>query len=127
MTTFTSSHTQDKSGNNRNFIDYCIITLTQYNRIERRANFHQKEKEDLDEISTELELADEDEPISYKVGDSYMLLKLPRAQKMLEKEVSAIDEEVEQIEVELGKVKEEMDGLKGFLYARFGRGINLEG
>ncbi|KAH0343826.1 hypothetical protein KCU84_g9130, partial [Aureobasidium melanogenum] len=29
----------------------------------------EKEKEDLEEVSSELELADEDEKVSYKIGD----------------------------------------------------------
>ncbi|KAL7803269.1 hypothetical protein V8C43DRAFT_270746, partial [Trichoderma afarasin] len=35
-----------------------------------------KEKEELDDISTELELADEDEKIQYKIGDAFFHLPL---------------------------------------------------
>lgn len=87
----------------------------------------QKEKEDLEEITTELELADEDEPIQYKVGDTFYAVKLPIAQKLLETSTRETEEEVTRLEDELSSMKEGMDSLKAHLYARFGRGINLEG
>ena len=87
----------------------------------------QKEKEDLEEISTELELADEDEPVQYKIGDTFYALPLSRAQKLLETSSQEADDDVSRFEDELSTLKEGMDGLKAHLYARFGRGINLEG
>ena len=87
----------------------------------------QKEKEDLEEITTELELADEDEPIQYKVGDTFYAVPLATAQKLLETNTAEIDEDVTKLEDQLSTMKEEMDSLKAHLYARFGRGINLEG
>lgn len=87
----------------------------------------QKEKEDLEEISTELELADEDDPVQYKVGDSFYALPLATAQKLLEASSKEAEDEVSKFEDELSSLNEGMDGLKAHLYARFGRGINLEG
>lgn len=87
----------------------------------------QKEKEDLEEISTELELADEDEPVQYKIGDTFYALPLSTAQKLLETSTKEVDNEVSTFEEELSSLNEGMDGLKAHLYARFGRGINLEG
>lgn len=87
----------------------------------------QKEKEDLEEISTELELADEDEPIQYKIGDTFYALPLPTAQRLLETTTKEAEDEVTKFEDELSSLNEGMDGLKAHLYARFGRGINLEG
>jgi len=87
----------------------------------------QKEKEDVEEVSTELELADEDEPVQYKVGDTFYAVPLATAQQLLETSITEIDTEVSKLEDELSSMKEEMDGLKAHLYARFGRGINLEG
>lgn len=87
----------------------------------------QKEKEDLEEVTTELELADEDEPVKYKIGDTFYSVPLATAQKLLETSTTEVDEEVTKLEDELSSMKEEMDSLKAHLYARFGRGINLEG
>lgn len=78
-------------------------------------------------MTTELELADEDETVQYKIGDTFYALSLARAQKLLEKSTSEVDEEVTKLEDQLSSMKEGMDGLKAHLYARFGRGINLEG
>ena len=90
-------------------------------------SFVQKEKEDVEEVSAELELADEDEPIQYKVGDTFYAVPLATAQQLLESSSTEIDADVSKLEDELSSMKEEMDGLKAHLYARFGRGINLEG
>ncbi|KAI4129250.1 MAG: hypothetical protein LQ347_003859 [Umbilicaria vellea] len=85
-----------------------------------------KDKEDLDEISNELELADEDEKIPYKIGDSFISLPLPEVQEMLSLSTEKIEEEVSGIEEKLSGIREEMQQLKVALYARFGRSINLE-
>ncbi|KAA6412039.1 MAG: prefoldin subunit 4 [Lasallia pustulata] len=85
-----------------------------------------KDKEDLDEISNELELADEEEKIPYKIGDSFISLPLPEVQEMLSSSTEKIEEEVSGIEEKLSGIREEMQQLKVALYARFGRSINLE-
>ncbi|KAL6804585.1 Prefoldin subunit domain-containing protein [Trichoderma sp. SZMC 28013] len=86
----------------------------------------QKEKEELDDISTELELADEDEKIQYKIGDAFFHLPLEQAQEMLSTATTRIDEETEKLEEKLGTIEDEMSQLKVELYARFGKQINLE-
>ncbi|KAL7959792.1 Prefoldin subunit domain-containing protein [Trichoderma compactum] len=85
-----------------------------------------KEKEELDDISTELELADEDEKIQYKIGDAFFHLPLEQAQEMLSTATTRIDEETEKLEEKLGTIEDEMSQLKVELYARFGKQINLE-
>lgn len=87
----------------------------------------QKEKEDLEEVTSELELADEDEPVRYRIGDTFYALGLARAQSLLETETAEVDAEVGRLEERLAGMREEMGALKAHLYARFGRGINLEG
>ncbi|PMD29003.1 prefoldin subunit 4, partial [Hyaloscypha variabilis F] len=86
----------------------------------------QKEKEDLDDISSELELADEDDKIPYKIGDSFISLPLPEVQELLSTNTTKIEEEVSVLEGKLATVREDMSELKVELYARFGRSINLE-
>ncbi|KAL7798243.1 Prefoldin subunit domain-containing protein [Trichoderma ceciliae] len=85
-----------------------------------------KEKEELDDISTELELADEDEKIQYKIGDAFFHLPLEQAQEMLESSTSRIDVETSELEDKLDSIHGEMTQLKVELYARFGKQINLE-
>ncbi|KAI4139661.1 MAG: hypothetical protein LQ341_004134 [Variospora aurantia] len=85
-----------------------------------------KEMEDLEEISSELELADEDEKIPYKLGDAFIMLPLPDVQELLAKGTDKIEQSVSATEQKLSSIREEMDSLKVDLYARFGKSINLE-
>ncbi|KAK4175883.1 hypothetical protein QBC36DRAFT_353540, partial [Triangularia setosa] len=97
----------------------------------------QKEKEELDDITTELELADEDDldhfPPShaltfsrYKIGDAFFHLPLPQAQGLLGLSTAKIEEEIGELEDKMATIREEMTQLKVELYARFGKTINLE-
>ena len=62
----------------------------------------------------------------YKIGDTFVSLPLPEVQEMLTKSTEKIEESVSETEERLGAVREEMQGLKVALYARFGKSINLE-
>ncbi|KXJ97387.1 Gim complex component GIM3-like protein [Microdochium bolleyi] len=84
------------------------------------------EKEELDDVTMELELADEDDTVPYKIGDAFFHVKVEQAQEMLSTASEKLEEEVEELEEKLGTTKEEMQELKVQLYARFGRSINLE-
>ncbi|KAI5456410.1 Prefoldin subunit-domain-containing protein [Mariannaea sp. PMI_226] len=86
----------------------------------------QKEKEELDDLSTELELADEDEKVQYKIGDAFFHIPLEQAQEMLEEATENLEEESNVLEEKLSSIREEMTQLKVELYARFGKQINLE-
>ncbi|KAJ5883493.1 uncharacterized protein N7473_010379 [Penicillium subrubescens] len=94
--------------------------------LEEQLKAKQKDKEDLEEVSMELELADEDELVPYKIGDSFFQLPLADAQAMLETSTAQIDADVSKLEDSLGELREELQKLKVSLYARFGRSINLE-
>ncbi|OAX78038.1 hypothetical protein ACJ72_07656 [Emergomyces africanus] len=94
--------------------------------LEEQLKAKHKDKEDLEEISMELELADEDEKIPYKIGDSFISLPLLEAQSLLTASTEKIDEEVGKLEEDLSDLRDELQQLKVALYARFGRSINLE-
>ncbi|KAH8162331.1 hypothetical protein CIB48_g5923 [Xylaria polymorpha] len=94
--------------------------------LEEELKSKNKEKEELDDVTLELELADEDENVPYKIGDAFFHIPLPQAQEMLAESSSRIEEEVSELEDKIGTAKEEMQQLKVELYARFGRSINLE-
>ncbi|PQE31150.1 prefoldin subunit 4 protein [Rutstroemia sp. NJR-2017a WRK4] len=94
--------------------------------LEEELKSKHKEKEDLDDVSNELELADEEELIPYKIGDSFISLPLSEVQELLTKSTENIEEEVTAVEEKLSTIREEMSQLKVELYARFGRSINLE-
>ena len=55
-----------------------------------------------------------------------MHVPLSEAQELLTSATTDLEHEVSTVEEELSTIKEQIDGLKAHLYARFGRGINLE-
>jgi len=86
----------------------------------------QQDKEYITDITSELELADEDDLVPYKIGDAFVHLSLPEVQKRLESSADELDEEIEKLERRMEAAKEEMEELKVGLYAKFGKAINLE-
>ncbi|KAK9768882.1 hypothetical protein K7432_000112 [Basidiobolus ranarum] len=84
------------------------------------------ELEYLEDLESELELADEEDPVMYRVGDAYISLSLEMAQERLTKEQEALKAEVEDLKTEMDDISEKMDKLKVVLYAKFGKSINLE-
>ncbi|KAK3997196.1 Prefoldin subunit-domain-containing protein [Cladorrhinum sp. PSN332] len=94
--------------------------------LEEELKVKNKEKEELDDITTELELADEDEKVPYKIGDSFFHIPLEQAQELLGISMAKIEEEVSELEDKMGTIRDEMTQLKVELYARFGKTINLE-
>ncbi|KAK4205722.1 Prefoldin subunit-domain-containing protein [Triangularia verruculosa] len=94
--------------------------------IEDELKVKTKEKEELDDITMELELADEDDLVPYKIGDAFFHLPLPQAQELLGLSTAKIEEEIGELEDKMGTIREEMTQLKVELYARFGKTINLE-
>ncbi|KAF2216554.1 hypothetical protein CERZMDRAFT_109421 [Cercospora zeae-maydis SCOH1-5] len=94
--------------------------------LEEEIKVKQKDKEDLEEISSELELADEDDKVPYKIGDSFFNLPVSEVQELLSAAVERIDGEVSAVEEKLSEYREEMQTLKTALYGRFGKSINLE-
>ncbi|KAI4248835.1 MAG: hypothetical protein L6R40_000846 [Gallowayella cf. fulva] len=94
--------------------------------LEEELESRAKEKEDLEEISNELELTDEDEKVPYKLGDAFVMLPLPEVQELLSQSSGKIEDKVNATEEKLSRIREEMNTLKVELYARFGKSINLE-
>ncbi|EON96061.1 putative prefoldin subunit 4 protein [Phaeoacremonium minimum UCRPA7] len=94
--------------------------------IEDELKIKSKEREELEDITTELELADEDDTVPYKVGDAFFHVKVPQAQEMLGVSSAKVEEDIEELEDKLNTIKDEMTQLKVELYARFGKSINLE-
>lgn len=85
-----------------------------------------QEKEALDDLSTELELMDEDQTVLYKLGESFLHLSQADALARLAIDQASVSSQL----AELGGVAEEcergMKDLKVRLYAKFGKAINLD-
>ncbi|KAI8809690.1 Prefoldin beta-like protein, partial [Cladochytrium replicatum] len=103
----------------RNLNDKLESLETKYDDLKR-------EKEYLDDLSTELELADEDELIKYKIGDTFISLPVEKCQSRIESEQAKLSEQVEAMSSSIADVREKMTKLKAVLYAKFGKSINLE-
>ncbi|OJA09264.1 hypothetical protein AZE42_02029 [Rhizopogon vesiculosus] len=99
---------------------------TRLRSIEERLEELKQEKEALDDLSTELELADEDQPVLYKIGESFLHLPQPRAMQRLDKDQAAITSQLSELSATAEQCEKEMKELKVTLYARFGRAINLD-
>lgn len=62
----------------------------------------------------------------YKIGDTFFQLPLAEAQALLAASTEEAEGEVTKLEESMSDLREELQQLKVALYARFGRGINLE-
>jgi prefoldin subunit 4 len=99
-----------------------------------------RELEDLDDLNTELELCDlEDESddenddaetggafVPYRIGDSFMNVRVGYARKRLEQDKQKLSREVILLKERMEQSVQEMSKLKQILYSRFGNAINLE-
>ncbi|PFH53701.1 hypothetical protein AMATHDRAFT_78842 [Amanita thiersii Skay4041] len=94
--------------------------------LEGRTEELKQEKEALDDLATELELADESEPVLYKIGESFLHMSLPQAQKRLEMDQEDIDTRLSSILKATESCESQMKELKVTLYAKFGKAINLD-
>ncbi|XBW35192.1 hypothetical protein QEN19_000755 [Hanseniaspora menglaensis] len=87
----------------------------------------QDEKEYIDELSLELELMDEDEKLSYNLGDSsFIKLKVSKIIKLLEDDLEEINKKEDELAKEIDDIEVVLKELKQKLYAKFGNNINME-
>ncbi|AJT26619.1 Gim3p [Saccharomyces cerevisiae YJM1573] len=89
-------------------------------------SLQREEKEYLDDVSLEIELIDEDEPVQYKVGDLFIFMKQSKVTAQLEKDAERLDNKIETLEDKQRDIDSRLDALKATLYAKFGDNINLE-
>ncbi|AJT08330.1 Gim3p [Saccharomyces cerevisiae YJM1248] len=94
--------------------------------IAQELSLQREEKEYLDDVSLEIELIDEDEPVQYKVGDLFIFMKQGKVTAQLEKDAERLDNKIETLEDKQRDIDSRLDALKATLYAKFGDNINLE-
>ncbi|TFK53492.1 Prefoldin, subunit 4 [Heliocybe sulcata] len=99
---------------------------TRLRAIEEKLGNLKEEKEALDDLSTELELADEDEPVLYKIGESFFKLSHSSAMKRLESDQESIVSQISALASSTEECEATMKELKVVLYAKFGKAINLD-
>ncbi|KAI0725286.1 Prefoldin subunit 4 [Fomitopsis betulina] len=99
---------------------------TRLRGFEGRMEELKQDKEALDDLAMELELADEDQPVLYKVGEAFMHLPHRRAIKQLERNQEQVNQELSSLTELAEECEKTMKELKVILYAKFGRAINLD-
>lgn len=85
-----------------------------------------QEKEYLQDLSLEMELLDEDSKVQYKIGDTFVFIKVSKALLKIEHENEILTKKVDEYESHIDTLDEELSRLKLSLYAKFGKNINLE-
>ncbi|KAG0279560.1 hypothetical protein BGZ96_001928 [Linnemannia gamsii] len=107
-----------------------INNFSKYNaklqNLEETYETKKTEREYLDDLAMELELADEDEPVKYRIGEAFVSLSLEAAQERISKSQEELQQEIDGLKSQMDEAVEKMDSLKKVLYARFGNAINLE-
>lgn len=83
-----------------------------------------KEKDNLEDASGELVLADEG--VKFQVGEVYVDVSSEEAEKLVAGLTAENAANVARLEAEKASVLDQMGALKVQLYAKFGRSINLE-
>lgn len=99
---------------------------TRVRNLEEKLQDLKLEKEALTDLSTELELGDEDELVLYKIGESFLHIPHGRAMARLEKDQANLESEIGALSDRVDECQREMKGLKTVLYAKFGSAINLD-
>ncbi|TIA91736.1 hypothetical protein E3P81_01833, partial [Wallemia ichthyophaga] len=86
----------------------------------------QTEREQIDDLSMELELADEDQPVLYKLGDSFVYISLEKAQSQIEADCNALDAIIDGLKSRAEDCERSMSELKVHLKSKFKDSINLD-
>lgn len=84
------------------------------------------DKEYIDDLALEIELLDEEEPVQYKIGDSFVFLPVAKAVEKIEKENELLEEKITLTSTEIDDIDAQLAQLKAHLYGKFGHNINLE-
>ncbi|KAJ3783535.1 Prefoldin subunit 4 [Lentinula aff. detonsa] len=99
---------------------------TRMKGFEAKMEAAKQEKEALDDLSTELELADDTESVLYRIGETYLHMPLHRALERLEQDQADLDTRLSKLLQSSQQCETEMKQLKVALYAKFGSAINLD-
>ncbi|KAH9944719.1 Prefoldin subunit 4 [Amylocystis lapponica] len=97
---------------------------TRLRNIEEKMQGLKQEKEALDDLSMELELAEDDQPVQGWRG--VPASPHSRAMKRMERDQAELNNELSTLVTRAEECETSMKELKVTLYAKFGRAINLD-
>ncbi|BFZ54917.1 hypothetical protein PYCC9005_001954 [Savitreella phatthalungensis] len=100
--------------------------VARLNNTEEDLKLQTQEKEYLDDLEGELELADDDELVMYKVGDTFAHLPLLVAKSRLTGKRREVESECDKLEADVSGIRDDMEKLKVKLKSKFGDSINLD-
>lgn len=117
--------------------------MTHYDRLTNKLKGLESDKEQIDDVTLELELVDEDELVDFLIGGEspeintenssnfigdgcFVKLKQSEVIKRLEIQSTEIESKIEETNSKLEDLNKTLSTLKSSLYAKFGNAINLE-
>lgn len=118
--------------------------MTHFDRLNEILKHLHLEKEQIDDVSLELELVDDDEIVDYLIGGEtpetlsnenssalindgcFVKLKQSQVMSLLEERNNYLIKEIDKTNSKVSSLNENLSSLKSTLYAKFGNSINLE-
>jgi prefoldin subunit 4 len=95
-----------------------------YSDVEDALRRSKEQREALDDLALELELADDDQPVLYRIADTFVALPLSDALVRLQRDQAATDTSIQDLSAQLDQYEDQMKQLKVKLYAKFGDNIS---
>lgn len=117
--------------------------MTHYDRLNDQLARLEADKEQIDDVTLELELVDEDEPVDFLIGGDtpetsgentssaigdgcFVKLKQSEVMLRLEAQAAEIEQNISATRSKIDDLSKTLSSLKSSLYAKFGNAINLE-
>lgn len=117
--------------------------MTHYDRLNDQLVRLEADKEQVDDVTLELELVDEDELVDFLIGGEipetagenssslvgdgcFVKMKQSEVMQRLETRANELDEKIGSTKAEIDTLNKTLSSLKSSLYAKFGSAINLE-
>lgn len=117
--------------------------MTHYDRLNDQLARLEADKEQVDDVTLELELVDEDELVDFLIGGEipetagenssslvgdgcFVKMKQSEVMQRLETRANELEEKIDSTKAEIDTLNKTLSSLKSSLYAKFGSAINLE-
>lgn len=117
--------------------------MTHYDRLNDQLARLEADKEQVDDVTLELELVDEDELVDFLIGGEipetagenssslvgdgcFVKMKQSEVMQRLETRANELEEKIGSTKAEIDTLNKTLSSLKSSLYAKFGSAINLE-
>eukprot|EP00695_Tsukubamonas_globosa_P003368 TRINITY_DN598_c0_g1_i1.p1 TRINITY_DN598_c0_g1~~TRINITY_DN598_c0_g1_i1.p1 ORF type:complete len:149 (-),score=51.87 TRINITY_DN598_c0_g1_i1:48-434(-) len=96
---------------------------SRFHELEDELKEKKTQIQNLQDASNEIYLSDE---VRFELGEVFVRVETDECDELLQKELARVEAECSSIERQMDEIKTRMSQLKGLLYAKFGKTINLE-